>query len=237
MVRVICKEDIAGKTLVTGFIGLGHTGFLSVDHVINELKAEKVGFIETLHIPPMVTVRKQEYTTPYELYAKGDTVFFRCESIPSGKSGSSILRAFVDWAKKGGIDRVILMGGLSMAFKKEGEKSNVRYLYNSYYRERFGELEPIVQEGVQVVGPLAVLLYYTEIREMPSVAILSFADSNRVDPRGAANATLALSKLLNQEIDVQLLIGRASMIEKEMEGLIARIDGDRIPGRDSDMYA
>jgi uncharacterized protein len=237
MVRIICREDIAGKTLVAGFVGLGHVGFLSIDHAINALKAKKVGFIETLYIPPIVTVRGETFTTPYEIYSSGDTLFFRCESIPSGKSGNQILRSFTYWAKRGGIGRMILIGGLSMAFKREGEKHDVRYLYNKYYRERFGEPEPTVQEGVQVIGPLAILIYYTELMKIPSIAILSYADSNRVDPRGAANAVIDLSKLLNTEIDVQDLLERASMIEKEMEGLMASMEEDKRSLRDSDMYA
>lgn len=237
MTRILCKENIAGKALVAGFVGLGHVGFLSIDHAINILNARRIGFIETVYIPPIVTVKGKAFTTPYELYSSRDIIFFRCESIPSGKSGSQILCSFIDWAKKGGIEKTILIGGLSMAFKKKGEKHDVRYLYNKYYRERYGKLEPTVQEGVQVVGPLAVLLYYTELREIPSIAILSYADSNRADPRGAANAVKALSKLLDVEIDVQDLLERASMIEREMEGLMASMEEARRSLRDSDMYA
>ncbi|RLG60760.1 hypothetical protein DRN86_01710 [Candidatus Geothermarchaeota archaeon] len=45
MIRIICPRKLSGKTLITGFQGLGHIGSLSVDHLIDELKAERIGYI------------------------------------------------------------------------------------------------------------------------------------------------------------------------------------------------
>lgn len=236
MIRIYCKENLRGKTLITGFLGLGHVGYLSIDHMINFLGANKTGFVETLSIPPFVGVKKNKFTIPYEFYKNGDAVFFRCEAIPTGRSGSRILRRVAKWAKKNKFSKMILIGGLSLSFKKEDKSENVRYLYNSSYQEEFGILKPYVQEGVQVVGPLAVLLYYAEVYQIPTVAILSYADSSRADPRGSANAVLAASKLLNLKMDVGDLLNRATDIEKEIETIFTKIRSPDQKLRNSDMY-
>lgn len=40
--------------LITGFHGIGLTGYIAVTHLINTFRAERIGYIETEFMPPLV---------------------------------------------------------------------------------------------------------------------------------------------------------------------------------------
>nr|ABZ10152.1 hypothetical protein ALOHA_HF4000APKG10H11ctg1g12 [uncultured marine microorganism HF4000_APKG10H11] len=235
LTNILCKENLTGKTIVTGFHGIGQVGYLSITQLIKSIKAKRVGFIETLDIPPFIGVKTKSFVTPYEIYRKNDLIIIKFEAIPSGKSGNEILKKIVEWGKSQKIEKIFLFGGLSVTFKEKDEKTTVRYLYNDSYAKKIGIEEPYVQEGVQVVGPLAVLLYYAEINEVPSLAFLSYADPQRIDPRGAINALQNASKKMNVKLDLKELINNAKKIE---EAIPQGISGEQPSTIDSEnMYA
>lgn len=237
MVKIICSEVLEGKILATGFLGLGHVGFLSIDHVIKFLNARKVGFIDTLHVPPFINVKGDRFTTPYEIYAHDRVILIRFESIPSGRAGSSLMRGLVQWAKKGKAERMILIGGLNVSFRAKDEETMVRYLCNTTWKEKYDIIRPVVQDGVQVVGPLALLLNYGEIYRLSMLALLAYADPGRVDPRAAANAAKALGELLNVKIGIEDLVDKAEYIEREMERRAAEVYKETDLYGDASMYA
>lgn len=236
LTKILCEKDLTGKTIVTGFHGIGQVGYLSINQLIKSIKAKRIGFIETLNIPPFIGVKKNSFVTPYEIYQKDDLIIIKFEAIPSGKSGNEILKTIVEWCKSQKIEKMFLFGGLSVTFKEKDEKTTVRYLYNDSYSKKMGKEKPYVQEGVQVIGPLAVLLYYAEINQIPSLAFLSYADPQRIDPRGAVNALQNASKKMNVKLDLKELIENAEEIEKTVT--LQGISGEQTQNAENDnMYA
>lgn len=234
MVRIICSTDPKGKTIVTGFQGLGYVGAMSVDHLIEVLNARRVGYVDTTHMPPIALVKDGGLRFPYEIYEHNDLLLFRFENLPMGRAVAIITHELVKWAKEVGIRRIIAIGGLNQNFK-EDEGDLVRYAANETYERIYGDVKPKVQDGIQIVGPLALILNYSDMFEMPALALLSYASPDRVDPRGAANALLALSDLLNIEVSVDELLERAVRVEEGIKTAInlAREKEERGPG----MYA
>ena len=92
LTKILCEKDLTGKTIVTGFHGIGQVGYLCVSQLIKSIKAERIGFIETLNIPPFIGVKTNSFVTPYEIYQKDDLIIIKFEAIPSGKSGNEILK-------------------------------------------------------------------------------------------------------------------------------------------------
>lgn len=235
MVRIVCRRNVSGKTLITGFQGLGYVGSISVDHLINVLGAERIGFIETSYMPPVVWVKREKIQLPYEIYEFKDLVILRFEGVPMNRMASLLMHEVVKWASENRVEKMILIGGLNISYR-EGEGDHVRFIANNIYEERYGKVKPIVQEGVQIVGPLALLLNYSEIYNVPAVALLAYADPDRIDPRGAANALKALSKIINIEVDISELIDKARRVEEEIRvysEVVNKEEGRRISG----MYA
>jgi len=235
LVKIICFTNPAGKTIVTGFQGLGYVGAVSVDHLINELRAKRVGYVETTFVPPVVVVSEEGLQLPYEIYEYGDILIFRFEGLPMNRASSVVMYELVKWSKQNGIRRIIAIGGLNNSYR-ENEEDTVRFIANKAYEKIYGQVKPLVQEGIQIIGPLALILNYAEIYELPALALLAYASPDKVDHRGAANALISLSKLINIEISVNKLVEKAKEIEAEERKLISGIKregGTRPPG----MYA
>jgi len=235
LVKIICFTNPAGKTIVTGFQGLGYVGAVSVDHLINELRAKRVGYVETTFVPPVVVVSGKGLQLPYEIYEYRDILIFRFEGLPMNRASSVVMHELVKWSKQNEIQRIIAIGGLNNSYK-EGENDIVRFIANKAYEKVYGQVKPLVQEGIQIIGPLALILNYAEIYEIPALALLAYANPDRIDHRGAANALISLSKLISVDISVDKLVEKAEEIEAEEKRLISGIKregGTRSPG----MYA
>jgi len=43
---------LKGSTLITGFHGVGQTGYIATSYMIHALKAERIGFVEVANPPP-----------------------------------------------------------------------------------------------------------------------------------------------------------------------------------------
>ena len=54
-VRVLTeRKNLKGSTLITGFHGVGQTGYIATSYMIHALKAERIGFVEVANPPPWV---------------------------------------------------------------------------------------------------------------------------------------------------------------------------------------
>jgi uncharacterized protein len=64
-----------------------------------------------------------------------------------------------------------------------------------------------------IVGPVAIMLNYFELRGFPAYAILAYASPERMDPRAAAVSLGILGRTYGFELDVSPLIKGAEAIE------------------------
>jgi len=81
LVRRIKDVTLKDPILVEGLPGVGHVGKLVADHMVEELKAEKIIEIYSPHFPPQVMVRedgtiKQVRNEIYAYQGKGKSQTF-----------------------------------------------------------------------------------------------------------------------------------------------------------------
>src|SRR2546426_1833567 len=82
-VRVLVdQKGLKGSTLITGFHGVGLTGYLATSYLIHALKAVRIGFIEVENPPPWVGTADGGLVTPFEVYKKGKTILVKLEFSP-----------------------------------------------------------------------------------------------------------------------------------------------------------
>ncbi|MEM4599986.1 MAG: PAC2 family protein, partial [Candidatus Methanomethylicaceae archaeon] len=79
---------------------------------------------------------------------------------------------------------------------------------------------PILEKGLFVVGPLAIMLSHFEINNFPAIALLPYANPARPDPMAAAIAIEFINKLTGLSIDTSQLISDAHKIEEEIQELL-----------------
>ncbi len=222
--QVVLNREFRVSRLVTGFHGIGHVGWISVRHLVEKTKAVRVGHVISPYMQPFVSV-KNGIRTPYELYVSGETLYFLPNVPLSNRDTSLVTMAVAEIALEGGVTEAIFFGGLDNRFK---EDESIRLAPTTAFYERHRDLFSsgrfkLMDEGLGVVGPLAIILSIFESRELPAVAILPYAAPDRPDPKAAAEALKAYSELSGESVSVEELVEEGTLIERELEELEKKI--------------
>ena len=219
VVKVVYTKAIEREGLryfVTGFPGVGTTGYIVVDYLVEKTRAERIAIIKPKHPPPFVAMAKQGLLTPFELFVSSPFLFLRAEFYPSREDERPLCETLVDLFEELGLEQAVLFGGLDSAYYQGGAR--VRLVATRAFLARYQRLPaPLLEPGLFVCGTLAVLLYEFEVRNLPAVSILPYAALTRPDPRAAAVAIKKMNDLLGTSFDVSELIERAEEIEAEVE--------------------
>ena len=92
----------------------------------------------------------------------------------------------------------------------------------SYLDKHQNEDMPLLEEGLFVTGPLALLLTFYEIKQFPAIALLPYAESSRTDPLAAAIAIEKINTITKLNVDTNKLLQDAEAIEKDLQEIITQ---------------
>jgi len=212
----VCKDNYKGATLITGFHGIGETGYIATSFLVHALHAERIGFIEVEHPPPFINSTPKALVTPFEIYKKGRMVIAKFEFSPHKSEEAEFVRALSSWAVHEKFKDTILIGGLDSSFKT-GEASFRVVHTRAYHVKGRNPSAPKLEEELFVYGPLAIMLNEFEIHNFPALAILPYASSTRPDPAAAAVAIRSICRTYNMKVNVSDLEKDAKDIEAEIE--------------------
>ncbi len=213
---LVDSKNLKGSTLVTGFHGVGQTGYIATSYMIHALKAERIGFIDVSNPPPWVGTAEGGLVTPFEVYQKGKTVLVKLEFSPHRSEEAEFAKVLSGWAVDQKFKDAILIGGLDVAFK-EG-KDDFCVVPTGAYLERAKLFKaPILEPGLLVYGPLAVMLSEFEVHDFPAIAVLPYAEPSRADPAAAALALRRISKAYSFKMDIDDLVKDAKFIERDYQ--------------------
>ena len=211
--------DVNGLSLVTGFHGIGSTGFLALNHLINTLKPKRIGIFETDYLSPISSINSGKIITPFEIYKKDNVAFLRVAVPPLQGNELVFLRNVCEIILEKNFKELILLGGLDAQLKKDD--SNFRYVKTSSYKlpKSLSDSTPLEDERI-IIGPVAQMLNFMEVRNFPTLGLLPFATSIRLDPRAASEAVKILSNIFNLEVEVDTLIEQALELENDQPELV-----------------
>src|SRR5205809_513747 len=178
---LVDSKNLRGSTLVTGFHGVGQTGYIATSYMIHALKAERIGFIDVSNPPPWVGTAEGGLVTPFEVYRRGKTVLVKLEFSPHRSEEAEFAKSISDWAIGQKFKDAILIGGLDSAYKQAKEDFCV--VPTGAYLDRAKLFKaPILEPGLLVYGPLAIMLNEFEIHDFPAVAVLPYAEPGGLTP-------------------------------------------------------
>ncbi|MHA1947798.1 MAG: PAC2 family protein, partial [Candidatus Hodarchaeales archaeon] len=63
------------RTIVAGWHGLGEIGYITVSHLIQELKLKRIATIMSSGAPPFISVQNSQLRLPFEIYGKEEYDF------------------------------------------------------------------------------------------------------------------------------------------------------------------
>lgn len=211
------KVDLEGKIFITGFHGIGYAGYIAVNHIIESTNAELLGYVTTEQYPPIVSLDENRVLTPYEFFMYKDFILFLPRFQPPPSEQNDLMRILTEWTVKNRFKEAILIGGLDSKLKAGEEK--LRVVPTSQFKmSNKLELKKL-DRNLYVVGPLAILLAYYEIRDFPAIALLPYAQRGRPDPLAAATAIQVINQLYDLDISTEQLIKDAKQIEQEIAQL------------------
>ncbi len=213
---LVDSKNLKGSTLVTGFHGVGQTGYIATSYMIHALKADRIGFVEVSNPPPWVGTAEGGLVTPFEVYRSKKTVLVKLEFSPHRSEEAEFAKSLSNWAIEKKFRDAILIGGLDSSFKQDSEDFCI--VPTGAYLDRAKVFKaPILEPGLLVYGPLAVMLSEFEIHDFPAIAVLPYAEPARADPAAAALAIRKIMKAYNFKIDVDELVKDARFIQREFD--------------------
>jgi uncharacterized protein len=234
--KVFLKEGFKikpGAVFVCGFHGLGEVGFLSTAHLTRTLEAERVGFIKSDMLPLFVSMENERLVLPFEIYAyeEKNMIFFVPRFQPHQSEQWGFIERLAAWIVEQKFGEVLLLGGLDASFKEDEE--DMRVVPTTAYKEQLEKWGvPLLEEGLFVAGPLALLLAELEIQNAPGMGILTYATRGRPDPRSAATMLEKINDVFGVKANVDQLIEESKEIER-LEKMRKSIEADTDP---SQMY-
>ncbi|MEM0351081.1 MAG: proteasome assembly chaperone family protein [Archaeoglobaceae archaeon] len=224
------EVNLKDPIFIEGLPGIGHVGKLVADHLVRELKAEKVVEIYSHHFPPQVIVledgtirmpRNEVYAwksnskSPDLLILVGDF-----QSI-SNEGHFELVNAYIEIAKAFGVKRIYTLGGYGIGRLVEEPyvvgASNSKALVEEMkkYGVKFEPGEP----GGGIIGAAGLLLGVSKLENIEAVCLMGVTSGYMVDPKSAKAVLEVLSRILNLEISFEALEERA----REMEKIISQI--------------
>lgn len=227
-VRKIKDPDLKNPILIEGLPGVGHVGKLVAEHLIEELKAEKVMEVYSPHLPPQVIVLddgtvKQVRNEIYAYRGKDRDLLLLVGDYQSATNEGhyDLTGVFLDLCEEFGVERIYTLGGYGTG--QFVEKPQVLGAANSLelveemkgYGVVFQENEP----GGGIVGVSGLLLGLGRLRDMDAVCLMGTTSGYLVDPKSAQEVLRVLSRALDIEVDMLALEERA----KEMERIVGKL--------------
>ena len=216
-------KSFENTVMVTGFMGFGLVGYITIDFLVTKLKPEKIGYVVTKYMPDQVSYSDERgLELPFEMYyLKRDEgkslLILHNRWVPHPVDRFAYARFVVKWAKKRNVEALYAFGGLDNSYK-EDPNERLRWVKTSSYEGPLPEAKPM-KGGLKVVGPLAHLLEAAEIWGLPALALLPFCESTRQDPRASAIGLEEFAKIIGMKLDTAELMEKAEQIEKELETL------------------
>jgi uncharacterized protein len=209
------KEEIENCYFVTGFHGVGLTGYITINHLVKSLHARPIGYVETQHQPALISLAAERISFPFEIYRRDNIIILFPRLQPKRSEVREFTREIVTWVTERKFKQAILIGGLDNRFKNGNDDMRCVPTRSSLEETKTWKI-PLLEETLFVTGPLALMLTYFEMKSFPAVAFLPYSERGRPDPRAAALAIKQLNELLNLDVDVFELINDAKRIEEEV---------------------
>ncbi|MHA1168807.1 MAG: proteasome assembly chaperone family protein [Candidatus Hodarchaeales archaeon] len=217
---IIEEEEALSKcdTIIAGYHGLGEVGWLTVRHLIDELDTKRVAIVSSSSAPPFISIEKSEIRMPFEIYAYKNVAVFIPRLQPYRHTQVEFSEKMSEWVlSRKHFKRCFLIGGVDSRLKSSD--IDVKFVpTRAFLQETNREdiRENILDNGLFIAGPLAIILGMMDLKKFPALGILAYAERELPDLNGAANVIKVLADLLKIEISVDNLIKNASLIHEEI---------------------
>jgi len=229
-IHEISKQNLKGAVLIDGFPSVGLVGTIVANFLINTLKLEQIGIIDSSRFPAISVVKDGVPHNPMRLYSGeqvcndgtcNQVVVCVSEFTPPTEITKDLVNTLMDWASKNGCTKIISAEGFNSGPKEEG-KDNEIYGITSTEGSRSwikdAKVKPFTYGTVG--GITGALLNEGKIRNMNVLGLLAEVNDDLPDARAAASVIKAIDELLLAiDLDTEPLLKEAQELEQEVQAV------------------
>ncbi len=221
------------KRFIAGWHGLGEIGYITVSHMIEDLKLKRIATIMSSGAPPFISVQNSQLRLPFEIYGKEeyDFAIFIPHLQPYRHVQIEFSERMSEWIlKQENLSEAYFIGGVDARLKSS--ENDIQYiptrafLHSPNLNSKFVEeiKANLLEPGLFVAGPLAIMLGYLDMSMFPAVGLLAYAQRERPDPLGAVATIKKLNYILGVDVNTNELVQNAQTIEEEIKRQLAPIE-------------
>ena len=220
-IKLFKDQSLKGYTVMEAFPGIGLVGAMSGSYIIEKLKMENIGRIESDVFPPITAIHNATPMFPARIYKSDQLkiVLFMAEFAIPASIIYPLAQEMLSFCRKYGIARIVSVGGLPT--NKPSDKIYVVGSKSFVSAAAKAGIKPI-GDGL-IAGISASLLNYSGDYNIPAMDVLVEVNPSIMDPRYAELAISGLNKLLNIDIDLNELHKEAKLVEAKIRDTLQKI--------------
>ena len=227
-IHEIVKQNLKGAVLIDGFPSIGLVGTIVANFLINTLKLEQIGIIDSPRFPAISVVKDGEPHSPMRLYSGeqvcndgtcNQVVVCVSEFTPPAEITKDLVNSLLDWAEKNGCTKVISAEGFNSGPKEKGKENEIYGITSTEGSRVWIEEAKVKPFTYGTVGGITgALLNEGKIRKMNVLGLLAEVSEDLPDARAAASVIKAIDELfLAIELDPEPLLKEAESLEQEVK--------------------
>ena len=215
-------QNLKGYTLLEALPGVGLVGAMAGSYIIEKLKMENIGRIESDYFPPIAAIHDGIPMFPARVYKSDEMklVLFMAEFAMPPNLIYQLSQEMLSFARKYGISRIVSVGGLPS--QKPSAKIYVASSDSSISKTAAKLGITPIQDGL-IAGISASLLTYSRDYGIPTMDILVEVNPALMNPKYAELAITGLNKLLAIEIDLSELQKEAKLVEARIREMLKKL--------------
>ncbi|MDG6925528.1 MAG: proteasome assembly chaperone family protein [Nitrososphaerota archaeon] len=203
-------------TVIVGVPEAGLVGTIASSYLVEQLKLEERGFIDSDLMPPVMVVHSSVVRYPLHIFGKGNLIVVLSEVPLVGRLAVEVSKEVAAWAKSLKADRVVGISGAPSNEREQTQgdgKSAVVGVGNdqeSIEAVKASGALPF-EDGV-ISGFYASLMKYCTRDQQSAVVLLAESLAQFPDPGAAVSIIDSLNKLLSLKVDTKPLVQEAEGI-------------------------
>lgn len=218
------RLGVVNKPLIVGFPDTGLAGAIAVSYLVEHLKLEEKGYVDSRELPPVVPVRRSMPKELIRIYDSPKFVSIVSEIPIPPMFVRDFAEALVDWAVSKKISWVGCLTGVAEPRRIEIDVPKVFVLsINSVKSEEIAKWlgVELFTEGF-LTGVHAEILRMGVRRGVDVVVLLAQSHLNYPDPGAAAQLLTAFPKLVGEHVDVKQLLESEEAVRIQLRDLMRR---------------
>ncbi|MCX8195226.1 MAG: proteasome assembly chaperone family protein [Candidatus Micrarchaeota archaeon] len=228
------KVKMKSPILIEGLPGIGLVGKIAADHLIREIKAEKVADLISPHFPHQVIMQKNGVMRMiknrfYHYNGKKNDLLILVGDVQAVTSEAQyeVTGKMLDYAQKKGVKFIITLGGYGTG-RVQPSPRVFGIVTHKPLVERFKKHGIIFGEAKgSIIGAAGLLLGMGKVRGMQGLCLMGETHGGFVDPKSAQAVLETLSKILEIKVDTKKLDERA----KESEAFAKKMEKEALAAK------